>query len=52
MWCKCFRELKMVLILERNRTIWHYLENITITCFKKTSLKYLQTHLVPKRPVK
>ena len=36
--------------------IWNYISkqipiNLTITCFKKTSLKYLQTHLVPYRTV-
>ena len=37
--------------------IWNYISkqipiNVTITCFKKTSLKYLLTHLVPYRTVK
>ena len=37
--------------------IWNYISklisiNVTITCFKKTSLKYLLTHLVSYRAVK
>ena len=37
--------------------IWNYISiqisiNVTITCFKKISLKYLLTHLVPYRTVK
>ena len=37
--------------------IWNYISkqipiNVTITCFKKTSLKYLLTHRVPYRTVK
>ena len=37
--------------------IWNYISkqipiNVAITCFKKTSLKYLLTHLVPYRTVK
>ena len=37
--------------------LWNYISkqipiNVTITCFKKTSLKYLLTHLVPYRTVK